>query len=281
MKSDLYLPERPRQEQSKRLLHGQAPPPKIAAASPNRSIHRSQTAKLLHRLDQLSEAREYLYRSPISRPPHDQQPLIPRYVFVGDQPGESEIRLGLFAGLEGNYSAGPRAMADFISDLVAFPSLGSAFRIYAYPVVNQGSLETPPQQPDHRPFDQSRRKLKPAEASIIERELFVVQFHGLIVIQTAEESEGLQATVDNTNLHDVLVLPIIEALRSLFPVTQVPVFDPSGSIIADGGLKQRPFELTLRVPRSGWETLYAVALRIALHAAIDSYRSSLAQANNI
>ncbi len=90
-------------------------------------------------------------------------------------------------------------MADFISDLVAFPSPGSAFRIYAYPVVNQGSLETPPQQPDHRPFDESRRKLKPAEASVIERELFVVQFHGLIVIQTAEENEGLQATVNNTN----------------------------------------------------------------------------------
>jgi hypothetical protein len=59
----------------------------------------SQAAKLLGHLDQLSRERMRLYSSPVSAPPQYRLPEIPRYIFVGDQPGESEIRLGIFAGL--------------------------------------------------------------------------------------------------------------------------------------------------------------------------------------
>ena len=114
-------------------------------------------------------------------------PRIRRYVFVGDQPGESEIRLGIFAGLRGDDDAGPKAIADFIDDLVAFPSLGSAFRIYSYPMLNPGSFETEaPFRPAGRRnrFNEIGHKVKSPEASLIERELFVLQFQGLIVIQT-------------------------------------------------------------------------------------------------
>jgi hypothetical protein len=281
MKSDLSLDERPRQRRPKRLLNGHSPPLKTPGAALSRSLPGSSMVKVLRRLDQLSEAREYLYCSPISKPPHDQQPPIPRYVFVGDQPGESQIRLGIFAEIKGPDHAGCRAIADFIADLVNFPSLGSAFRIYAYPRVDPGSFATPPKRTDHRLLDETRRNLKPVEASIIERELFVVQFQGLIVVQTAEENEGFQVTIDNPNLHDVLVLPIVEALQSAFPTMHYTALDSSWSIVADSGLKQKPFKLTLRTPRSAWESLYAIGLRIALHTAIDCYRSYLAQANNI
>jgi hypothetical protein len=281
MKSDLYLDERPRQERSKRLLNGHSPPSKTATTTLNRSTPGSQAAKLLRRLDQLSEAGDYLYRSPISRPPHHKQVPVPRYVFLGDQPGDSEIRLGIFAGIEGHNHAGFRAIADFLADLVAFPSLGSALRIYAYPMVNQEDFEASPKPPDHHLPDETRRKLKPAEASMIERELFVVQFQGLIVVQTTAENEGFRVAIDNSNLHEVLVLPIVEALGSLFSTAHDSVFDPSWSLVADSGLKHRPFKLTLGIPQSAWESLYATGLRIALHTAIDSYRSYLAQANNI
>jgi hypothetical protein len=281
MKSNLSLDERPLQEQAKRLLNGHSPPLKTASTTLNLSTPDSQATQLLRRFDQLSEAGEYLYRSPISRPPHHKLLPIPRYVFLGDQPGESEIRLGIFARIEGHNHAGSRAIADFIADLIAFPSLGSAFRIYAYPIVNQGSLEKSPKQPDRHLSEETRRQLKPGEASILERELFVVQFQGVIVVQTTEENEGLQVTIDNPNLHKVLVVPIVETLRSLFPTTAYSDLNPSWSIVADNGPKQRPFELTLGIPRSAWESLYAIGLRIALHTAIDSYRSYLAQANNI
>ena len=238
---------------------------------------------MLSRLEQLSQTRQHLYSTSISTPAHHRLPQVPRYVFVGDQPGESEIRLGIFAGLRGDDNAGPKAIADFIDDLVAFPGLGSAFRIYAYPIVNPASLETgtPFKQADHSLIHETGRKLKSPVAYLIERELFVVQFHGLIVIHIADEIEGLQAAVYGANLYDVLVSPILSSLRTLFPTTEHSILDSSLSLTADAGLKQRPFELTLLIPSSGWQPFYSIGLRIALHTVVDHYRSYLAQANNI
>ncbi|MBV9673494.1 MAG: hypothetical protein JO076_11815 [Verrucomicrobia bacterium] len=210
-------------------------------------------------------------------------PQIPRYVFVGDQPGESEIRLGIFAGFRGDDIAGPKAVTDLIDDLVTFPGQGRAFRIYAYPVLNPVSDETKTlcKPRDHNSINATARKLKCPEASLIERELFVVQFQGLIVIQTTDEIKGLQAAVHGADLRDVVVSPVLASLRSLIPTTEDSVPGPFLPLTANAGLKQRPFELTFRIPSSGWQPHYSIGLRIALHSALDHYRSYLAQANNI
>jgi len=283
MKSNFQAQKRPLQERSETTLKSHYSAPLLEAAALKHPVSGSQAAKLLRRLDLLSLAREHLYRTPISTPAHNNLPQIPRYVFVGDQPGESEIQLGVFAGLSGNDAAGPKAIADFIDDLVTFPSLGSAVRIYAYPIVNPGGFETetPFKQAGRSLINEIGRKEKSPEAYLIERELFVVQFHGVIVIHAADEIEGLQAAVYGADLHDALVSPILSCLRSLFPTCEHSVLDASWSLTAGAGLKQRPFELTLRIPSSGWQSLYSIGLRIALHSAVDHYRSYLAQANNI
>jgi hypothetical protein len=256
--------EHPGQMQLQAPLNGHSPPPPAAEAILGDPPSGSQAAKLLARLDQLSRPQARLYSSPISVPPRYGLPGIPRYIFVGDQPGESEIRLGIFAGLRGEDNVGAKAIVEFIDDLVAMPSLGSAFRIYAYPTDRTVVNETG-----------GKRFL---EAELIEREIFVVQFHGLVVIHATDEPEGLQAAVYGANLHEALVSPIFSALRPLFPTTGLSV-DASFSLTADAVLKQRPFELALRIPRSGWVGLYSLGLRIALHTAIEQYRSYLAQAH--
>ena len=284
MRSNLHVQERPHQQRSYTLLKSPSSLSSLRSEDPNRPPSRSPEAKLLRRLDHLSGTNERLSSAGISTPGHHKLPGIRRYVFVGDQPGESEIRLGIFAGLRGDDAAGPKAIADFIDDLVTFPSLGSAFRIYAYPMLNPGRIGTgapsEPAGPRNR-FNEIGRKVKSPEASLIERELFVLQFQGLIVIQTADGIEGLQAAVYGADLHEALVSPILSSWQSTFPTTEHPVIESSWSITADAGLHQRPFELILRVPSSGWQSLYSIGLRIALHTAIDRYRSYLAQANNI
>jgi murein peptide amidase A len=279
-------------------LQAQARPPERRLAAPRKGpsspLHSgsstlkgprsaSSAARLLGRLDQLSEPRSRLYSSPISTPPHYRWPEIPRYVFVGDQPGESEIRLGIFAGLRGEDNAGARAIAEFIDDLVSIPSLGSAFRIYAYPTANPLSYTAgaPRKETDRPGAHPSGRKLKLSEVELIEREIFVVQFHGIVIIHTTDEPEGLQAAVYGANLHETLVSPILSSLEPLFPTAELPDLDSSFSLTADAALKQKPFELALGIPRSGWRGLYSMGLRIALHTAVEQYRSYLAQANNI
>ncbi len=283
MQSNLSVHKRPRRARSETPLKGHSSRSILEAAALRPSVFGSQATKLLRRLDQLSQSGAHLRNTPISTPEHDKLPQIPRYVFVGDQPGESEIRLGIFAGFRPHDKAGPQAVADFIEDLVNFPSLGSAYRIYAYPIANPIGFETPRpsrrQGPSHNP--EFGPKVKSPEVLLIEREQFVVQLQGLIIIRTVDEIEGLQAAVYGADLHKALVSPILSSLRPLLPITESSVPDPSWSLTADAELKQRPFELALRLPSSGWQTLYSIGVRIALHTAIDRYRSYLAQANNI
>lgn len=278
MQSNLSIDKRPRRTRSEIPLINHYSLPI------SNSLSGSQATKLIiRRLDQLSQNGAHLSSTPISTPQHDKLPQIPRYVFAGDQPGESEIRLGIFAGLRPEDKAGPQAIADFIEDLVNFPSLGNAYRIYAYPIANPTGFEAPKLPKRRAPggIPLVAPAVKSPEAHLIEREQFVVQFHGLIIIHTVDEIEGLQAAVYGANLHHVLVSPILSSLRPLLPTTEPSDPDPSWSLTADAALKQRPFELTLRLPSSGWQTLYSIGLRIALHTALDRYRSYLAQANNI
>jgi murein peptide amidase A len=279
----LRAQKRPGRKRLPAPLNGNSPPPGSGSAIRKDPQSDPPAAKLLGHLDQLSQPRARLYSSPILASPHYRLPEIPRYIFVGDQPGESEIRLGIFAGLRGEDNAGARAIVDFIDDLVAIPSLGSAYRIYAYPTANPLSYTNgaPRKQTDRTVANETGRKEKFPVADLIERETFVVQFHGLVIIHTTDESESLQAGVSGANLHKVLVSPILSSLRSLFPTTELPALDSSVSLTADAVLKQRPFELALRIPRSGWDGLYSLGLRIALHTAIEQYRSYLAQANNV
>jgi protein MpaA len=282
-KFKLQAQARPHKKRLEVPLNRHSPPPPSGSATLKDSPSRSQAAKLLDRLDQLSQPRARLYSSPISAPPHYRWPEIPRYIFVGDQPGESEIRLGIFAGLRGDDNAGAKAIVEFIDDLVTIPSLGSAFRIYAYPTANPLSYTagSPRRQTDRTVANETGRKLRFPEAELIEREIFVVQFHGVVIIHTTDEPEGLQAAVYGANLHEALVSPILSSLQPLFPATELPVLDSSFSLTADAVLKQRPFELALGIPRSGWRGLYSMGLRVALHTAVEQYRSYLAQANNI
>jgi hypothetical protein len=283
MKTNHHAQEDPRRQRSEIPVKNYYSQPLSGAATLKHPKFGPRAAKLLRRLDLLSQTGEHLYSTPISTAAHQKFPQIPRYVFVGDQPGETEIRLGIFAGLSGGDNAGSKAVAAFIDDLMADPSLGRAFRIYAYPIVYPVSFEA------ETPFTQSagflmkeiRHKIKSPEAYLIERELFVVQFQGVIVIHTGDEIEGLQAGVYGANLNDALVSPILSALRSFIPIAEHSAVDSSWSLTADADLKQRPFELTLRIPSSGWQTLYSIGLRVALHTAVDQYRSYLAQANNI
>jgi protein MpaA len=282
-KFKLQTQTRPPKKRSEAPLNGHSPPPLSGSATFQDPPSGSSAAKLLGHLDQLSQPRARLYSSPISPPPHYRWPEIPRYIFVGDQPGESEIRLGIFAGLRGEDIAGAKAIVEFIDDLVTIPALGSAFRIYAYPTANPlGYTAGAPRKPTDRPVaNETGRKLKLSEVELIEREIFVIQFHGVVIIHTTDQPEGLQAAVYGANLHETLVSPILSSLQSLFPTAELPVLDSSFSLTADAALKQRPFELALRIPRSGWRGLYSMGLRVALHTAVEQYRSYLAQANNI
>jgi hypothetical protein len=276
MKANLLTPEYASQARS--LF---APNANYPTSSATLKYPRSETsaAKVLQSLDQLAQTREHLYSTRILTGGHRTSAQIRRYVFEGDQSRRTPIRIGIFAGLRGDATVGPGAVATFLEDLVALPHLGNSLRIYAYPVVNAVSFETttPATRASHYIINQIGCKILSAETYQIEREIFGIAFDGIITIRLEDEIKNFKISISDARLHDTLVRPIHSFLEPFLPTIEDGNYDSGRSLTAGVSLKQKPFELTLHVPSSGWSSLYSIGLRIALHTAADCYRRYITQ----
>ena len=270
MKANLLIPEYGSQKRS--LFTPNANYPASAIPQPPRSETRA--SKVLRSLDQLSQKRDHLYSTRIRTGGHRTSSQICRYVFEGDQMRGTPIRIGVFAGLRGDDSVGPGAVASFLEDLVALPQLGDNLRIYAYPVVHAANFETATSsiQLSECIINQIGCKVLSSESYQIEREIFAIAFDGIITIRLADEIKNLKVSISDTLLHDVLVLPILSNLEPFLPTIEDCVCDSRRFLTVGTGLKRKPFELTFQVPSSGWSGLYSIGLRIALHTIVDCYR---------
>ena len=272
MKANLMTPEYGSQKRSIFTT----PSPNYLIPSVTSQYPRSETraAKVLRSLDQLSQKRDHLYSTRILTGGHRTSSQISRYVFEGDQLRGRPIRIGVFAGLRGDDSVGPGAVARFLEDLVALPQLGENLRIYSYPVVHAANFETatPSFRLSEYIINQIGCKVLSSESYQIEREIFAIAFDGIITIRLVDEIKNLKVGISNARLHDVLVRPILSTLEPFLPTIEGCVCDSRRFLTAGNGLKRKPFELTFQVPSSGWSGLYSIGLRIALHTVVDCYR---------
>jgi hypothetical protein len=235
----------------------------------------SRVSKVLRPLDQLSESRRHLYTTRILTRGHRASSQISRYLFESEQTRESPVRIGIFAGLSGEDEVGPAAVSMFLADLVALPHLGNDLRVYAYPIVSAVDFETRTScsQPDQYTISQTGRETLSSETYQIEREIFAIGFDGVISIRIDDGIETFQVGVSDRCLHDVLVRPILSSLEPFIPNIEDCESGTGRPLTAGIRLKRRPFEMTFRVPSSGWSGLYAMGLRIALHTVLSSYRA--------
>jgi hypothetical protein len=272
MNANLIAPEFESRQRSRFTPNSNYP---IPPAVPRYQRSESPVSKVLTPLDQLSQTRQHLYATRILTGGRRASSQISRYVFEGDQLRESPIRIGIFAGLSGDDEVGPEAVSTFLADLVALPHLGNNLRIYAYPIVSAVSYErtTPSYRPSQYIINQIGCKIMSSETYQIEREIFAIAFDGIITIRVEEEIRNFKVGISDPHLHGALVRPILSSLESVLPNIEDQDSGPRRSLTAGVSLKQRPLELIFRVPASGWSGLYALGLRIALHTAVDSYRS--------
>jgi hypothetical protein len=275
MKANLLTPEYGSQKHSLPAPNANYPTP---AATPKYPRSETRAAKVLRSLDQLSQKREHLYSTRILTGGHRTSSQICRYVFEGN-PLRAPIRIGIFAGLRGDDTVGPAAVATFLEDLVAVPQLGESLRVYAYPVVHAAKFEpaTPSFRRSEYIINQIGCKILSSESYQIEREIFAIAFDGIITIRLEDEMKNFKVGISDARWRDTLVRPILSSLEPFLPTVEGSVCDSRRSLTADNGLKRKPFELTLQVPSSGWSGLYSIGLRIALHTVVDCYRRSVVQ----
>ena len=221
---------------------------------------------------------------------------LPRIIFRGSgETGDPYIRLAVFAGIHGDEPEGVSALVDFLHFMEANPFLFRAYRIHIYPLCNPTGFE------DGTRLSRSgkdlnrefwRGSLEP-EVEIIERELRLHRFHGIIALHSDDMSEGLYGFVRGHTLTQHLLKPALAAAEAALPVNCASIIDGfhavngiihsgyEGILSAPPGAAPEPFEVVLESPHSAPSDLQRRAFVLALTEIIREYRRLMSYAANI
>jgi murein peptide amidase A len=221
---------------------------------------------------------------------------LPRVVFRGgNETGEPIIKLAIFAGIHGDEPAGVHAVVDLLRALEADPWVGRAYRIHIYPLCNPTGYEDGTRH-SRSGLDLNREfwrgSLEP-EVGIIERELLLHKFHGIISLHSDDTSDGLYGFVRGATLTKHLLEPALAAAEAALPVNQAAIIDGfhavngiihtayNGILTAPPGTSPSPFEIILESPQHAPMDLQRKAFVLALTEILRHYRRLISYAADI
>lgn len=115
---------------------------------------------------------------------------IPRLIFMGPRGGGDTVRLGIFAGLHGDDHTGPEAIGAFLQELESKSDVATGYHIYAYPICNPSGFASGKR---HNAAGQDLTAhfwngSDQPEAYYLEREMGVHHFHGVISLDSGDNS---------------------------------------------------------------------------------------------
>jgi hypothetical protein len=226
----------------------------------------------------------------------DERYWLPRLIFRGAaEKGEPFIRLAIFAGIHGDEPAGVQALVEFLRALEANPWLGRAYRIHIYPLCNPTGFEDGTRHA-RTGKDLNREfwhgSLEP-EVGIIERELLLNKFHGIISLHSDDTSDGVYGFVRGHTLTEHLLKPALAAAEAALPVNCTAVIDGfhavegiihsayDGVLSAPPGSTPSPFEIILESPHRASLDLQRRAFVLALTEILRHYRRLISYAADL
>ena len=227
---------------------------------------------------------------------HGRDPYrLARYVFLGPGAGDEPVKIGIFAALHGDEAGRERArLVEFLLCLHLDPERARGCQIFVYPICNPTGFEDGTRL-TRRGHDLQRELWngsRQPEAYYLERELGVLQFHGVVNLRSAENN-GIHAHVASPTLNKALVQPALKAAGKflprdenrkgdqIIPATTVGRNRYEWGLGNPAELKPAPFEITLETPRKAPPELQAKATVAALNSIIEEYRPFLASQPNI
>lgn len=258
-------------------------------------LRKRSLAGLLERLTLDAAESDYLFYSPVGSFMHQGGSYrLARYVFLGPAAGDEPIRLGIFAGMHGDEPAGSQAVVEFLSRLEHEPERARGYQIFAYPVCNPSGFE------DDTHHSRARHDLnhefwqgsRQPEVYYLERELGVINFHGVISLHAAD-LDGMDGHARSATIRESLVEPALAATREILPraTPQSPTLCPAAEAIGrkcrEGMLVNRteltsaPFEIVLEAPRHAPLPTQVEAGVAALDSVLAEYRPFLATQQDI
>ena len=219
---------------------------------------------------------------------------LPRFSFAGPN-SMDPIRVGLFAGIHGDEPAGALAAARFLQVLSDEPELAEGFHLEVYPVCNPTGFEDNTRH-SRRGYDLNREFWKTsaeAEVVILEQELRLRHFNGIIQLHADDTSDGIYGFVRGHTLTENLLRPALSAAGKILPRNINATIDGfaardgiiydqyEGVLAAPSNMDPVPFEIILETPHRAPMDLQVQALVLALRTVLGEYRRLVAFAANI
>ena len=212
--------------------------------------------------------------------------FLPRFVFQHTQNAKPRINVGIFAGLHGDEPGGILGLIQLIRALDAHPPVGREYQLWLYPVCNpSGYADGTRRSRGGRDLNREfwKNSAEP-EVQLLERELRLHRFNGIISLHCDDVSDGMRGFVNGASMSQYLLKPALAAAERALPsnaASRINGFRAFNGTIAsreDGALQappeQRaaPFEIVLQAPQRAPLQLQAHAFLFALHEILASYR---------
>jgi protein MpaA len=220
---------------------------------------------------------------------------IPRINYLGPSAGHEPIRLGLFSGVHGDEPAGPAALAAFIRLLQEQPQRAAGYDLWMYPMVNPSGCERGLRE-NWAGKDLNRefwRSSPESEVQIIERELKLRRFDGLITLHADDTCEGHYGYSHGRAIEDSLLRPALLAAEKVLPRdgrSRIDGFEAREGVISEcfeGILapppdqRPKPFNIIFETPAGAALDLQVAAHVAALDAVLATYRGYISYAQDL
>jgi hypothetical protein len=209
-----------------------------------------------------------------------------QYLFVGPRGGGDYFRVGIFAGVHGDETAGVFAAIRFLQELAKYPDWGRGYEVYVYPLCNPSGFE------DGTRHSQGGRDLnrefwtgsRDPEVQILERQIRTLRFDGMISLHADGDSEGLYAFALGAQVTQHVVEPALLAAERIMPRNLEATIDNftarnglirkgyPGMLCAAPEASPRPFEIVFETPQQAELEKQVEANLVFLRHALDQYQ---------
>jgi hypothetical protein len=218
-----------------------------------------------------------------------------QFLLVGPRGGGDYCRVGIFAGVHGDETAGVFAAIRFLHELAQNPTTARGYEIYVYPLCNPTGFEdgTRHSRGGHDLNREFWTGSRDPEVQLLEQQIRTLRFDGLISLHADADSTGLYAFALGAQVTQDVVEPALAAAEKIVPRNRDAKIDNftarnglirkgyPGMLCAAPETRPRPFEIVFETPHRADVERQVEANLVFLHHALEQYQQLRAIAQDL
>ncbi len=211
-----------------------------------------------------------------------------RFTLRGESDGNTTVRLGLFATIHGDEPQGAGALLALAKLTRRRPELFRGYELQMYPLCNPTGYEDGTRH-SRRGEDLNRhfwRGSSEPEVAILEQEIRMQCYHGIVSLHADDTSGGLYGFVRGSTISRELLAPALASAARHLPLNNAKIIDGFRAhngiidegydgILSAGEIEPRPFEIVFETPALAPVEFQVLAAAAALESIIARYRAML------